>query len=263
MAEWHAFLAPNCTLVLRLNYSAESMALLAALSEAQPVQCRDIFVVYVETGWASASWDEYVRRGEAFAKACGFTPVRINAPATFQALAEDRQGFPTPKFQWCAGILKGVPFLNWLDEYDLGAEWIIALPKRQALTRVQIPNTIEECPYHGDRRIIHPILDLTDAARDALLAKHQLINWPRRSLECEPCVNLQTHELAVISEADLKKTEKLEMEIGTSFFPPTRFGGQPNIAKQVYWARQQTNDSKTLLGDGFSRGCGDSFGCGL
>lgn len=253
LVEWYAVLT---TLVVRGNYSQETLVLLAYLSQQPSFDLYvNRYVVYIDTGWSGEGWAYHVERGEQFAQALGYQPIHLHSQASFEDLIRDRGDFPSQKFQWCAGLLKGVPFINWLDERDPAGEWVIALPKRQALARTPIPERIEACPYHGDRTVIHPIHGLSNETCQQWLSRFHLLDALTRSLECEPCVNLRAHEIAELKNSDIEKTNELENSIKKNLF-------LCDIKTQVKKARESTREIG-LSRDSFNRGCGDPFGCGL
>ncbi|MFI4938099.1 MAG: phosphoadenosine phosphosulfate reductase family protein [Candidatus Berkiellales bacterium] len=233
-------------LVVRCNYGDDSIALLQALkTRACEIQeFNHIYVVYIDTGWAAEGWLERVREGEQFVKSCGFEPIHLKSRATFADLVIERKNFPTQKFQWCAGFLKGLPLLEWLDEHDPKSEWLIALPKRQALYRQKLTAFKKECQYHGERDVWHPILMVSNAERDLWMKQAGFLPRYSRSLECDPCVNSTAEEFAGLSTKDKEKVLRLELTINQSM--------PKNIRR---------NQSTGM--DAFSMGCGDPFGCGL
>lgn len=236
---------PKTTLVIRSNYGDESIALIQWLSEnpAQVEAFNKIIVAYVNTGWAASSWADRVEQGLKLVKKCGFESVCLEAPSSFDELVRERKSFPTSKFQWCAGFLKGLPFMSWLDEQDPLGEWIVALPKRQALYRQTISEWIDECEYHGERKVWHPTLTMSDQERDDFILRAGFTPLNHRSLECDPCINSHTDDMARLSLIDREKMQRLEQSIGKVMFP---------IIKIATKSREN-----------FSMGCGDPFGCGL
>jgi len=235
-------------LVLRSNYGDDSIALIAFIRESMAKEAMYAFkkvqVVYIDTGWSALSWQARVEAGEAYARQCGFEVVHLKSKASFSELVLMQKRFPTPKFQWCAGFLKGLPLLEWLDEHDPRGEWTVALPKRQALYRQSLLERQPECPYHGERAVWHPLHAMTDDVRDQLVTQAGFTVLHTRSLECEPCVNSTLAERGSMHEQDREKLKKLENKLSKKMF-----------------------EDRSLLSmkqrDPFSRGCGDPFGCGL
>lgn len=229
-------------LVIRSNYGDESIALIEWV--AQHIKAVDydiIYVAYVETGWSASQWEERVSMGEAYAEKKGFKPIRLRSKETFSELVKSRGSFPSVKFQWCAHFLKGLVFMEWLDEIDLRCEALIVLPKRQALYRKPLKEYIKECEFHGERKVWHPMLLVTDEERDAFISQAGFSVLHHASLECAPCIHHQTKERESLSLVDKERLKKLEQVIGKSFFFRREYGKM----------------------DGFTMGCGDPFGCGL
>lgn len=233
------------SLVVRSHYGDESIALVQFLYETQADYnlFNKIIIVYIDTGWSAKTWPERVKAGEEHVRRCGFESIRLTAPASFEALVFERKSFPSSKFQWCAGFLKGLPLLSWLDKHDPAAQWSVAIAKRQALYRQVVPEYIESCEYHGERRVWHPMLNLSCEERDLLLSRAGFSPLNHRSLECEPCVNSHADDLKNMLPADALKLTQLERRLGKALFP---------VIKQPAPGRQN-----------FSMGCGDFFGCGL
>ncbi len=242
-------------LVLRCNFGDNSIALIQAIYETmqQDFPYQKITVVYIDTGWSAASWNLRVEAGMRLAKAYGFQAITLKPKARFDQLVADRKQFPSRKFQWCAGFLKGLPFLEWLDIDDPKGEWTIALPKRQALYRTPLPEIIEACEYHGERRVWHPLHQITHEACYQLIQRAGFEVLNTRALECEPCTHMTFAEYQNMSVEDNAKTVALETQVGKCMFS--------------HWPKNtlktQSSQSLGLSLDSFSMGCGDPFGCGL
>lgn len=253
--------------VIRSNYGDESIALIQWFYQHRSADIKNIFVCYIDTGWAAQNWHLRVERGEALATRYGFEVVRLEAPYRFEDLAKQRNSIPTPKFQWCAGFLKGVPFLQWLDEIDPAGEWLVALPKRQAIYRKTIPERIEHCEHHGERTVWHPLLHLDNQQRNDLLKAAGIEALYHRSLECDPCVNASLLEIKKLAKLDQEKAQRLETDLNQLFFP--QFNKSIQLIVQEHQGQNipkaaGKNPGMALSGmDKFSMGCGDPFGCGL
>lgn len=244
-------------LVVRVNYGDESIALIQWLHEHQPEEFESIQVVYIDTGWGAEHWGERVQVGDALSRSYGFKVVLLKSPIDFQALILERGQFPTPKFQWCAGFLKGIPLMKWLDEEDPAGEWTIALPKRQALYRYELSQTLESCEYHGERRVWHPMIAVSHEERDALIRRAGFEPLYHRSLECDPCVNSTLLEIKHLSKNDANKTSALEEKIKQPFFPAL------NAPLKEINFNAMNDITQPQRRDHFTMGCGDPFGCGL
>jgi hypothetical protein len=248
-------------IVLRVNHGNESIALISTIFEmVQNKAIMDkVYCVYIETGWEGQHWLARVKAGQAYASSCGFETHYIVAKPTFTELIQDREAFPTTKFQWCAGFLKGIPFLNWLDKHDSQAKWQIVLPKRQEIYRFPIPEKIAECPHHGDRSVWHPMLHFTTDERDALIQNAGFDILQGKSDECAPCVNSTLFDIQRCDDKDIQKCMALENQIGKPMFSG-RFKGADSLAT-LKSSQQEFKQSKNM--DAFTMGCGDPFGCGL
>jgi hypothetical protein len=231
----------NRSLIIRSNYGDESIALTQWVFEAGLTAQ----VVYIDTGWAASSWTERVQLGEAHAKHCGFEVVSLVSPITFKDAVLGRREFPSAELLWCTGLLKGLPFLDWLETVDLAGEYIILLAKRKVATtfHANLEEWLEHCQYHGDRKVWHPLLAVSNLERDALLARAGFLPLEHRSLECEPCVNSSCADLKRISNSDKQKQRALELAVNSS------------------WALSPPEVENYL--DLFYRGCGNHFGCGM
>lgn len=243
-------------IVLRSNYGDESIALIQWFHENKSISNKSVIVCSIDTGWEASSWGERVVWGEALALRYGFKVVRLKSPMDFLSLMKERGAPPNPKNQWCAGFLKGIPFIDWMDQVDLQGDYIIAIPKRQALYRKIIPEYISECEFHGYRKVWHPLIKIDSKERNRLLRSAGVEPLNHRSLECEPCVNACLSEIKEMSLIDLKKADKLENELNTLFYP------QYN-KKITIIAQSADKVTKERSMDSFSMGCGDPFGCGL
>ena len=114
------------------NYGNQTLAAIQWVFEAK---LSDVSVVSVSTGWAAAEWLPHVAAAEAFADRCGFKVVRLASKPDFSELIADRQGFPSTQFQWCAGFLKGLVLLDWLDEQDRRGQATLIFGKRRRDSR--------------------------------------------------------------------------------------------------------------------------------
>ena len=228
-------------LIIRTNYGDESIALTQWAFESHLLAT----VVYIDTGFQAQGWQKRVKLGEAHAKACGFETVKILSAISFRDAVIGRKAFPCSKFQWCTALLKGLPFLDWLEKRDLKGESIILLAKRKAASKahMDLSEWIEFCEYHNDRTVWHPLIDMDDKVRDALLSRAHFAPLGHRSLECEPCVNATPADFKRMSPQDKARLKDLEKTIQIAFQAPS--------------------EEPTQYLDLFYRGCGNHFGCGL
>lgn len=252
----------NRPLIIRTNYGDESIALTQWAFEAG-LKAR---VVYIDTGWAADSWSVRINLGEKHAVRCGFEVVHLTSKISFADAIQGRGEFPSVQFQWCTGLLKGLPFLDWLEPIDLAGDAIILIAKRKAaaISHLNLTEWIERCQYHNDRTVWHPILEITTLERDGLLQRAGLVALGHRSLECDPCVNSSCQDLKRLASVDQQKKSQLEIAVGCDWIlsPPVDSIDSNDVTNRV--DSPKTADSSAPLPlDLFYRGCGNHFGCGL
>lgn len=243
------------------NYGNETIALMQWCFEQQ---LAPIKVVNIETGWAAQGWGQHVAKAQQYAQQCGFTVVSLPAKGSFAKLMQDQKSFPTTKFQWCAGFLKGLAFLDWLDKVDPAAEATILIAQRRALSRAQakLPEFVAESGHYGERRVWYPLFDTSNETRNELLIRAAFPLLPHRSLECDPCVNNSPSDFIRLENSDVEKTVILEHKLAKFMFAPESYGDSCGIAQVVAWCKK--NDTvRTNNVDQFDMGCGAPFGCGL
>ena len=212
----------------------------------------DVTVVYIDTGWASSDWESEVEKGEKFAKKAGFKIFRIKPSMQFEELIKHKKGLPSERYQWCSGMLKGLPFLNWADEVDPDATATVLIGKRreESNKRASTPEFVESSEYHGGRRVWHPLYAHTERERDALLYRAGFEPLAHRSYECQPCVNANRNDLRGMTKNDIDRLRKLEMAVGKTMFRSAKHGGATGIDQVIKWARyspgQYRNDQTEL-----------------
>jgi len=248
--------------VLSVSYGNDSIAM---IQWAHENKLPDVTCCYIDTGWAGVGWVERVEAGERLASGYGFDVVRITPEVQFAELMRMKKGFPQQRYQWCSAMLKGIPYLNWLDEVDPDCKAVTLVGKRRAESenRKDIPEFIDDSEYHGGRKLWHPLFKHTDAARDLLLVKSGMPLLPHRSLECDPCVNANRGDFRRISLADIAKTADLEAQVGKTMFRPKRHNGAKGIRQVIEWAKYSEGQFDPDQDDLFNEGCGSPFGCGL
>ncbi len=246
--------------VISSSYGNDSLAL---IQHAKDINLSNVIVVYIDTGWASKKWADRVNAGEEFAKSMGFECVRIEPEIQFTELMQIKKGFPNQRFQWCSGLLKGIPFLNWIDEIDPGCDSVVLIGKRreESQARAKTPEFIESSDYHGGRKLWHPLYKHSEKQRDELLKKTGFKPLHHRSHECHPCVNANRNDFKLMTVDDIKKVSDLELLVGKNMFRPARHNGALGITNVVEWAKR----GKYIEGqtDLFDTGCGSPYGCGL
>lgn len=241
------------------NYGNETVALVAYAIQQK---LSNVVVVSVETGWAANNWQQRIDLAEKYIKDQGLEVYRIKAKQTFASLIEQRADFPSIQYQWCAGFLKALPFLDWLDEHDPRANGVVLLGNRRALAKrnATLPEYIKNSEHFGERKIWHPLYLHSDSEIRNLVAQTGLDYLPHRSLECDPCVNNSAADFLRLEEADVAKTKSLEKNISKHMFSDKIYGNSEGIEKVINWVEKNSESDKLSPLD---MGCGSSFGCGL
>lgn len=254
--------------VISSSYGNDSVALIQWVHEAGLLAAgARVTVTYCDTGWAAPNWPARVERGEAFARSLGFEVKRIESMG-FAELARMKKGFPgTGPTQFCTAHLKGIPFLQWIDDDDVdpNRQAIIMVGKRRAESekRKNTPEFVPVSEYHGDRMLTHPLYAHTDEDRNALLARAGFEVLPHRSQECNPCVYANRGDFMSLSASEIEKVASLEVELGRPMFRPKRFGAV-GIYGVMVWAKYGRTGARADVEDVLEdEGCGAPMGCGL
>ncbi len=236
--------------VIAGNFANPTIALIQWAVEHK---LRDVVIVAIDTGWAAPAWQTRVDNALAYARECGLQTKQLQAQGSFAGMVRDRKSFPSTKFQWCAGFLKGLPLLAWLDEVDPSCEATILLPKRRATAMLgtNLPEYLDESEHHGDRRVWHPLYDCDDATFKALIERAGFDYLGHRSLECEPCIHSVADDFQRMDPAAIERLAQLENEVGQ-----TMFAEPINARVKRHQEAPKTGISKRNMG------CGDPYACG-
>lgn len=247
--------------VISASYGNDSMAMIQWAKEAG---LENVTVVYCDTGWASPAWPARVAKCERLAEGMGFRVVQLQSMG-MEALVEMKQGFPYHGAQFCTLWLKGLPFLEWIDNADPEQKAIVMVGKRRAESqdRADTPEWIESSDYHGGRRVWHPLYLHSDEERDALLGRAGVERLPHRSDECSPCVNANRPDLRRLGRFQRDRLARLEVKSGQTMFRAEKHGGAKGIEQVVKWAKYSPGQFKPGVDDLFMEDCGSPFGCGL
>lgn len=245
--------------VLSVSYGNDSIAL---IQWAHEHGLPDVRVVFIDTGWAGEGWMERVERCEEWVRSLGYPAIRITPNIQFEELMRMKKGFPSQRYQWCSGMLKGVPFLEWIDQADPGRKATVLIGKRreESEDRKDTPEFIDASEYHGERRVWHPLYMHGEPARDMLIRAAGFEVLPHRSKECDPCVNANRGDLRTLAPSDAAKLASLEGEVGKTMFRPKKHGGAKGIERVIFWANSSKgkyNDRQEVLFSSCSSGyCG-------
>ena len=236
------------------NYGDDTIAL---IEWARQQSLAHVTVVSIDTGWTAPSWHARVAEAEAYVLRCGFATQRLRATPDFSQLVRQRRSFPQQKFQWCAGILKGLTLLTWLDEVDPRVTATVLLGKRRAASRsdFDLAEKIEQSEHYGDRCVWHPLWMHNHAQRDVLVHDSGLALLGHRSLECDPCIHNSQADFVRTAEATVTSIAVLEKDIKQTMF-----------AKEIETMQAESKnktDTSIEPGEQFALSCGAPFACGL
>lgn len=231
------------------NFGNESLSLMAWAIEND---LSNVTVVYVDTGWSAEGWQAHIKHVKQRLACSSLRFQALSAPAEFEALVRDRKQFPSIKFQWCAGFLKGLAINAYLDEQDPECLSQVLLAKRKSTARANrfLSAFEHDNEYYNLRTVHYPLLEYSDAACLKLLKRHGLpIQYPR-SLECQPCIHSTLLERQRMTANEKRRLQVLENEVGCQMFKSSCDTG--NAPAKV---------AASGL-DSFDRGCGMPWGCG-
>ncbi len=245
--------------IISSSYGNDSIALIQWSYENK---LDDVIVVYIDTKWAAPKWDERVEKGENFARNCGFDTLRLSSMG-MEELVRMKKAWPGNGVQFCTMFLKGLPFLKWVDEIDPKCQSTVLIGKRRSESRSRADTSaMEISEYHGNRLIWHPLFKHDEVDRNELLDHAGFAVLPHRSQECSPCVNANRGDLMLLTQEQIEKVSKLEVEIAKSMFRPKRFGAL-GIYGVMTWAKYGRKRNDNSLDPFEDEGCGSPFGCRL
>lgn len=242
--------------IISASYGNDSMAM---IQWAHDTNLPEVTIAYCDTGWAAPGWFLRVEEGEKLARGYGFSVVRLNSIGMAE-LVRIKKGWPGNGQQFCTAHLKGVPFLSWADEADPQCKAVVLIGKRrvESEARKNTPEFIQSSPYHGGRKIWHPLYAHTDAERNELLSRAGVDVLPHRSLECNPCVNANRGDFLRLTAGEIERVNDLECEIGKPMFRPKRFNAM-GIHGVIVWAKD--GRSRPSIENEEAQ-CSGLFGCG-
>jgi hypothetical protein len=222
--------------IARCSYGNDSIAMLQLMREHS---LKNVGVAYSNTGWATDEWKARVARGEEWVRSLGWEPIHLGSKG-FEAgvLGHSQDGmFPTRLRKWCTKELKIRPFLAWVKDADPDKRAIICVGVRRAesTARIDAPAFMPE--QDNGRHVWHPLVEFSDADRDALILRTPFEILPHRSDECAICINANRADLRRASEEHIARVEALEASVGRPMFNPSKFMGAPNIREVVKWAK--------------------------
>ncbi|KTD20562.1 Phosphoadenosine phosphosulfate reductase family [Legionella lansingensis] len=217
----------------------------------------DIHFIYVHTGWAAACWSERISVCTDYAQKNQVQVHHLKAQSSFSEMVIDRKQFPSRKFQWCAGFLKGLTILNYLDEHDPSCEALIVSGKRRLdsrryanLEEFELQNEL----YQG-RTLWYPLWQTDNEEFMHLVQKTGFKLLPHASMECSPCIHMNRQQLKNLDSFSLERLQSLENNIQRTMFPESIDELCANSA-----TRQKEYHGLQL--EQFDLGCGAPWNCG-
>lgn len=236
-----------------VNFGDESIALMQWLINKG--HSSSVTLLYVDTGMIAKRFTARVKQALEYAKSHGFTVVKLNSPSSWSEMVLERKSFPSKKFQWCAGFLKGLAINDYLDEVDLDGKKMILMAKRREASRANqlLPAAYFASEHFGERMVFYPLWEYDWNERNELIAEAGFeLTYPR-SLECEPCIHSSDASLALMDKADISRLVSLEAKVNQSMF-------ESPIEEKIKNIRQPQSSEDSLRG--FEMGCGMPWGCG-
>lgn len=221
--------------IISVSYGNDSIAIIQWAHEQGLENC---FVVYCDTGWAHPGWPVRVKKGMELADSYGFTTWNVQGEFTFESMVRMKKGFPSQRYQFCSGILKIIPFLDFAEYLDPDCNAIVIIGKRreESESRKDTPEFIASSEYHEGRTVWHPLYKHSEKERDSLISRAGFEALPHRSMECCPCVNANRSDLRATPEEQIEKVRVLENAISNNMFRAYKKQGATGIDEVMEWA---------------------------
>ena len=233
------------------NFGDPSVALLQWVIESG---LEDVTFLAVDTSWSAKGWDKRVSQCRQYAEKNEVAVEILQAKQSFSEMVSERRQFPSVKFQWCAGFLKGLILNEFLDEADPFCEAVLLFGKQAVGSRSNqlLTEKIEESEHYDGRTLLFPLLGHSSEQLTSLIKKTGLGELNHRSLECEPCIHASLQDFSRMHADDITRLAGLEKAIGKSMF-------ENNIIEM-----NQNNSIEQPLSyqEQFDMGCGSVWGCG-
>jgi 3'-phosphoadenosine 5'-phosphosulfate sulfotransferase (PAPS reductase)/FAD synthetase len=236
----------------------------ALIQYAYEKRMKNVVVTYIDTGWAAPNWQDRVDIVASWVRRIGFEFVIIHSMG-MESLVRMKKAFPSNQYQFCTQHLKGVPFLEWLDDRDPQKRAQVLVGKRRAesIARSKTVEFVYDSEYHGGRTLWHPLYQHSDIERDGLLRRADFEVLPHRSQECSPCVNANRDDFSLLEPLQIQRVSDLEVSVGRSMFRPKRFNAL-GIHGVMTWAKygkkkMRLSPEEIEIGSG----CDGYYGCGL
>jgi hypothetical protein len=220
----------------------------------------NVVVLHSRTGWATAGWNRRLEQEvRPIVARYGYTWSETTGPG-MPAVVIKNHGWPAHGMQFCTKELKIAPTMKWYAEHPETEDAVVLVGIRrcESVKRSLFPEWTEHS-LDGGRPLWAPLVNHTDAMRNALIVRAGIPPLFHRSRECCPCVNSNRKDLKICPEEDVKKVELLEAELHEKFglckgggrrvlFRPKKHRGAVGIRQILAWARgtfDPTDDTDT------------------
>jgi 3'-phosphoadenosine 5'-phosphosulfate sulfotransferase (PAPS reductase)/FAD synthetase len=238
--------------VVFCSYGNDSIAMLQLLAEYRLQETKKVCILYSDTGWADASWEDRVTAGEAWATSKGFHCFRTEAMG-MPNLVRQKKVFPRGLMQFCTSELKIFPAQRWLAENDPKkvAVCVNGVRRAESQRRANTPVFLPISDAHGGRPLWSAMAEFSDEDRDAMIAKTGFELLPHRSKECSPCIFANRKDLRLVPPERVDEIRALEAELapGRTMFKPKAKGGAIGIDEVMRWARSEHGKYSPLDND--------------
>ncbi len=238
----------GCRYIARCSYGNDSIAMLQILHE---FGLKDVAVVYSDTGWASDAWKVRVDQGEEWVRSLGWEAVRLTSIG-FEASVRNHTAagmFPTRLVKFCTQELKVRPFLKWVTAADPDHRALVCVGVRRAESAARASHPAFMPERDNGRHVWHPMIDFSDADRDAMIAKTPFPILPHRSDECAICINSNRADLRRASPEAIAAVAALEADVGRPMFNPAKYAGAEGIGEVKRWADSERGKYRPPAGE--------------
>lgn len=221
--------------IIRSSYGNDSIALIQWAREAG---LKDVVVAYSDTGWATDEWKERVAQAEAWVRASGFEAVSIPSVGFEQNVFDQTEAgmWPTRMRKHCTKYLKILPFLAWVKQADPDRRAVVLVGVRRAESVARRTKPAFMLEADDGRHVLHPLVEWSDADRDAMVLKTPIPLLDHRSDECAICIHANRDDLRRAPKSFIDKVEEMEARTGTPMFHPGKFMGATGIREVRRWA---------------------------
>lgn len=224
--------------ILRSSGGNDSIALMQYVRECG---LKGVTVVYSNTGWATPEWIERVACVAEWVASLGWGYVELDSIGFEQSVTShtDAGMFPTRMVKFCTQELKIRPFLKWVKDADPDKLALVCVGVRRAESDARKGARAFMPEQDNGRHVWHPLVEFSDADRDAMILKTPFEILPHRSDECGICINGNRADLRRAPEEHIARVEALEVSVGRPMFNPANYMGAQGIREVVRWARSE------------------------